>query len=188
KAPTLHIEFPPHRVELVPQLALEECWKNLPGAFLSWFILCQSPNGMKWDKLLLTRDMLVPGQRIRESLLRKYEQYGLLMQQGQLWKISESRAVLKSSTREFQVLFCGDPSVLWGLYRYVLTATPGLLKQRVLWLENKHPVRPLPHIEVVNERGQPPFLFMRWSSDLAVKVLKYLTDHDVRIVADLWRP
>lgn len=188
KAPALDIEFPPYQVEmLVPQSGLEECWKNLPGAFLPWFILCQSQTGMKWDDLLLTRDILAPGQQISFPLLRKYAKYGLLTQQGQTWRIAESRAALQPSAWECQVQFCGDPSVLWGLYRYVLSATPGLLKRPVKWLENK-PLRPLPHIEIRDERGQLPFLLMRWSLDLMERVRTYLRDHDVHIVPDLWRP
>jgi hypothetical protein len=195
KASTLGIEFPPYQIKILePQPDLEECWKNLPGSFLPWFILCQSQTGMKWDDLLLTRDIVAPGQQISLPVLRQYAKYGLLVQQGQAWKIAESRAVLKTPRGEFQVLFCGDPSVLWNLYRDILSTTPGLLKRRGLWLENE-PL--LPHVEVLNEKGQPPFLFiqwspMRWSRDLiralAVKVPKYLTDHDVHIVPDLWRP
>jgi hypothetical protein len=189
KAPALGIEFPPYRVEmLVSQPGLEECWKNLPGAFLPWFILCQSPTGMKWDDLLLTRDILAPGQQISFPLLRKYEKYGLLIQQGQTWRIAESRAVLKLSTWECQVQFCGDPSILWGLYRYVSSSISGLKKRTVLRPDTHPPLRTLPSIEVINEQRQLPFLFMRWRSELTEKVKTYLSDHNVRIVSDLWRP
>ncbi len=189
KAPSLDIEFPPYPIEmLVPQPILEACWENLPGAFLPWFILCQSPSGMTWDDILLTRDILAPGEQISFPLLQKYAKYGLLMQQGQRWEIADSRAVLKSSTWEHQVRFCGDPSVLWGLYRYVLSSV-GELKRRIVWRPGKHrPLRTLPSVEVISEQRQPPFLFMRWRSDLAEKVKTYLRAHNVHIVSDLWRP
>jgi hypothetical protein len=189
KAPALDIEFPPYQVEmLVPQPDVDACWKNLPGTFLPWFLLCQSSTGMKWDDLLLMGDILAPGQRISFPLLRKYEKYGLLTQQGQMWRITESRAVMKPSASECQMHFCGDPSILWGLYRYISSSMHNLKKRTVLRPDTHPPLRTLPYIEVINEQRQPPFLFMRWQPGLVEEVKTYLRDHNVHIVPDLWRP
>ncbi len=46
----------------------------------------------------------------------------------------------------------------------------------------------LPVIEVINQRGELPFLQMDWRETQRAAVLKYLQTHDVRIVSNLWRP
>ncbi len=47
KAPELGICIEERRLELEnPKRGMEERWKNLPGSFLPWFVLCQKPQGM----------------------------------------------------------------------------------------------------------------------------------------------
>ncbi len=187
KAPTLGMNFE-QQIEIVKSKpGLDECWKKLPGAFLPWFLLCQSPDGMKWSELLLAKEAIAPQEKeFSEALLRKYARYGLLEQRGQIWKIADSRVVFKPSVHGMcHVLFCGDPSVLWGMYRFIVSSNPELLTQRTIWRPGEA-MRPVPIIEVMNERGQLPYLLMRWQQDMRDEVQTYLERHNVRIVSDLW--
>ena len=157
-----------------PKHSMDECWKNLPGAFLPWFLLCQSrqsPDGMTWDDLLLARDVIAPDSNISYNVIRKYADHGLLKRIGHKWIIAESRMVLTRKTDKCEVKFCGDPSILWGLYRKMYYVLP----------DHK-----LPIIEVVSKRGDLPFLLMRWNK-FYPELDKYLKDHHVRPVYDLWR-
>jgi len=165
---------------LLPKPGLTECWKNLPGAFLPWVLLAQpaagTKEGMRWNDLMLAKEAIAPGQPgFSEPLLRKYAYYRLLRQRGHTWIIAESRAVLESSAAgDCDLRFCGNPAVLWSLFRYVYDQAPGFS---------------LPVIEVVNRRGDLPFLLMRWREEQRRPIKKYLEDpkHNVRIVSDLWR-
>src|SRR5207249_7874514 len=54
---TLSIESPEFKVRYKIYLehskrGMGECWKNLPGAFLPFFLLCQSTEGMRWEDLM----------------------------------------------------------------------------------------------------------------------------------------
>lgn len=187
KAPSLGMNFE-ERIEVVSSKpGMDECWKHLPGAFLPWFLLCQSSTGMKWSELLLAKEAIAPQEKeFSESLLRKYAKYGSLEQRGQLWKIAESRAAFKPSAYDMcPVSFCGDPSVLWGMYRSILISNPELATQRTVWRSGE-PLRSLPVIEVVDERRGLPYLLMSWKDDMKHKVQTYLERHSVRIVSDLW--
>jgi hypothetical protein len=188
KAPKLGIERP-YSVEIVkPMEGMEACWERLPGAYLLWFLLSQpeSPEGMKWDDLMLAKDAIASGEEIKNLHYRfkKYVEHRYLRQQGHTWKIAESRAAMKPIEKglkikskdgvindEFLLEFCGDPSVLWGLYRYILEQAPHMKLQP---------------IEVITKRGYPPFIQMRWKPSQREKVEKYLKGRDVRMVSDLW--
>ena len=151
---------------------IEECWGNLPGAFLPWFLLCQSPDGMTWDDLLLAKDVIAPDSKVSSYLIRKYADQGLLKRVGRKWIIVESRVVFQAlKTGECEVRFCGDPSLLWGLYRKMHHV-----------LHNQK----LPMIAVMSKRGDLPYLLMRWKQ-YHPELRNYLTRHHVRVVADLWR-
>ncbi|MEP6935384.1 MAG: hypothetical protein ABI988_15840, partial [Nitrospirota bacterium] len=120
-----------------PKPGMEKCWEHLPGAFLPWFLLCQTQEGMKWDELLFARDVIAPGLRLSAYLLRKYEKGGFFFQKGVRWKIAESRATLADFDNEkCRLDYCGDPSVLWRLYRRM----------------SRHGIK-LPDVEVINKRG-----------------------------------
>jgi hypothetical protein len=152
-----------------PKGGMEDAWKNLPGAYLEWFLLCQSAEGMKWEDLSLARDVIAPGKRISYYLLRKYEDCGLLCQRNRRWFISESRAVLTPVMGDKIVLdYCGNPSILWRLYRR--------------FTENST----LPVIEVVSKRGEPTYLQMSWDSHLQTEIRDYLIKKHVRIRKSLW--
>ena len=159
---------------LLPREAMTECWQNFPGAFLPWLLLVQTSagatEGMKWSDLMLAKEAIAPAQRgFSEALLHKYARYGLLEKRGVKWVIADSRAVVEPSVDgEFNLRFCGDPSVLWRLFRYMSDKTSNL-----------------PIIEIVNRRGELPFLLMRWQSECQ-RVIKYLQNHHVNLVSDLW--
>lgn len=153
-----------------PKPGMDECWKNLPGAFLPWFLLCQSQEGMKWDDLRLARDIVAPDLGLSAYLLRKYEKYGLLVQQGVRWKIAESRATLTDAGDEkCRLDYCGDPSVLWRFYRWM--SRPGI---------------GLPNVEVVNRRGEVPYLTMTWDAHLRQELHYRLQKMHVWIGSTLW--
>jgi hypothetical protein len=156
---------------------MDECWKNLPGAFLPWILLAQptagTREGMKWNDLMFAKEAIAPGQpSFSQHLLRKYASHGLLTQRGHTWMIAESRAVLETTAAgEFHLKFCGNPTVLWGLFKYVRSNTHGA---------------PLPVVEVVDKRGELPFLLIRWQASQEERVRRYMQNHNVRIVSDLW--
>ncbi|MEW6126345.1 MAG: hypothetical protein AB1757_04715 [Acidobacteriota bacterium] len=177
-------------IEVVkPIPKLEKFWKNLPGKMLPFFLLCQSVEGLKWEDMILAKEILAPNsQRFSVALLRKYESYGLLIQRGQKWQIAESLAVIDTAN-ECHLSFCGDPSLLWGLYREISKENPGLLERQTIFrFENgKHiPQYGLPVIEVVAEPRCLPYFYMAWQKDLKKLIRTYLQKKGVRIVDDLW--
>lgn len=155
-----------------PKPGLDDAWKALPGRFLPWFILCQKPQGMTRAEIEHARSAIAPGGEVGYWQLRDYARYGFFRQRGHSWSVLESRAVLTTSrTGECELRFCGNPSVLWGMFRYI---------------KDKHRAADLPVIEAAKERGFPPFLRMRWGSESKADVLKYLKTHDVHVVPNLW--
>ncbi len=174
KSPQLGIQFK-YRIEmLLRKKSADECWRNLPGAFLPWVLLAQpaigTREGLRWSDLLLAKEVIAPEQHLSAYALRKYERHGLLEQRGVRWLIVESRAVFEPAVDgEWNLRFCGNPVVLWRLFRYM----------------SVHAIS-LPVIEVINRRGEPPFLLMRWKEEHKVRIAKYLENREVRIVSDLW--
>ena len=80
---TLAIEAPDVNFKVQYQIYLDhskagmdQCWKDLPGAFLPWFLLCQSHEGMTWEDLMLARHLIAPDLRVSYYLLRKYADLG----------------------------------------------------------------------------------------------------------------
>jgi len=153
-----------------PKTGMDKCWEHLPGAFLPWFLLCQTNEGMKWDDLMLAQEIIEPKVRLSAYLLRKYEKYGLFVQEGVRWKIAESRATLLNiGERRCRLDYCGDPSLLWRIYRWM-----------------SRPRVNLPNIEVVNKRGEVPYLRMNWDIDLRDEIFYRLEHMNVRIGPSLW--
>ena len=89
---------------------------------------------------------------------------------GVRWVITESRAVFELPVDgECNMQFCGNPAVLWVLFRYMSDKTSDL-----------------PIIEVIHRQGELPFLSMRWKEEQKEIVEKYLKNHTVNFVSDLW--
>lgn len=181
KAPTLGIGFDYQIEMLQPKPGLAGCWQNLPGAFLPLCLLAQPVAGMKegmrWQDLLLAREAIAPYDRASDHhlryRLREYVNCGLLAQQHHSWVIAESRAVITSRNEsEFRLSYCGNPALLWAMFRHLHSQFPDSL----------------PIVEVVNPRGELPFLQMAWRAAQRAAVLKYLQNRHVRIVSNLWRP
>ncbi len=185
KAPELGFSFT-YQIEMrQPKPDLADCWQNMPGAFLPWFLLAQPgagmKEGMKWQELLLAKEAIAPADKTSLSYLRyclrEYVNCGLIAQQGHTWRIAESRAKFElADDGSCQMSYCGNPSILWGLFRYLHEQAAGL---------------PLPQIAVVNRRGELPYLFVEWKAEqqrLAQKYLNNQKQHNVHIVSDLWRP
>ncbi len=176
-SPELGMKFEYPVEMLLRKDSMGECWQNLPGAFLPWILLAQpsagATEGMKWSDLMLAKEAIAPEQRgFSEHLLRKYAHYGLLEKRGVKWVIAESRAVFESTDGgECNLRFCGNPAILWSLFRYMYTSKR---------------TSDLPIIEVINTREEPPFLSMRWKEEQQVIIKRYLISHSVNIVSDLW--
>jgi len=155
--------------------SMTECWRNLPGAYLIWFLLCQIPTGSKLEDLFLAKDIIAPDARqLSTYLLRKYANLGFLLQRGRLWEIAQSRAVVISHASELcQMDYCGDPSILWGLYRKMYYESPN---------------HQLPVIEVINKRGaqEVPYLQMKWNVSLKEQLIRYLQSRGVLMGEALW--
>ena len=176
----IRVDYP---VEILrPKKGMTECWQHLPGAFLPWFLLAQTAagrqdEGMKWSDLMLAKDAIAPAQRtFSEKLLHKYARCGLLEKRGVRWVIADSRTVVAPSVDGMcHLRFCGDPSVLWSLFRYMSDDWPS----------------DLPIIEVINKRDELPFLEMQWRNECRPAIEKYLKNsktHSVTLVSDLWSP
>lgn len=151
---------------------LDDAWKDLPGSFLPWFVLCQKPSGMTRAEIEHACSVVAAGHEVNYWQLREYARYRYFRQWGRNWSIIESRAVLTNSpTGECEVSFCGNPSILWGMFRN---------------MKDKHRAVSLPKIKVVKERGFPSFVRMDWERGFERDVIKYLRTHHVRIVQSLW--
>ena len=86
--------------------------------------------------------------------------------------IRENRAEsVLSPGGQFQLSYCGDPSILWGLYRRMICDIPG---------------GSLPIIEVVDKRGEVPYLKMAWPTQSRETVEKYLQRNNVVVGGLLW--
>ena len=157
KSPELGIEFD-YPIEMLKiKDGTENCWQNLPGAFLPWVLLAQprasgTKEGMKHSDLVLAKDAITPDgqQNFSMPLIRKYAKFGLLKENAsRRWIIAESRAVFEPPVDgECYLRFCGNPALLWGLLRYMSDYAPSL-----------------PVVEVIRKRGEPPYLLMKWKRD-----------------------
>lgn len=170
--PHLQVHFNAEIVDK-PSMGLESCWKNLPGAYLPLVLLCQSSIGMKWEELLLAKDVLAPNLPLSIYLLHKYAQHGLLLLRGHRWEIRESRAEIITLNRNaLRVKYCGDPSKLWGLY--------ARMSQRA-----RHKM--LPMIDIKNTRGEVPYLQMdEWPQYLRNEIEQYFETRGVTLSPILW--
>ncbi len=151
---------------IAAQPHIEKCWKNLPGEFLPFFLLCQKPEGMSWDEILLAKDVIAPNAPdFSEWQLRQYAKFGYLRQKGKLWQIAESKAVLSASENNIcQILFVGNPALLWSLYTEIALKHPKLLNEKKIVRVGKPTLYPLPPIQIVLEK-KLPFLQMNWRDD-----------------------
>lgn len=170
--PHIHAKFD---VELIHRSweAIDDSWKALPGAFLPMFLLCQSTEGMKWEDLVLAKDVIAPRQsQLSEYLLHKYARHGFLVQRGHRWFVNESRAALRSlNNDQIEMNYCGDPSKLWGLYRRMYHRMRGAT---------------LPLIEVIDRRGEIPYLRTIWPLPLRGEIEQSLKRDQVILGAILW--
>ncbi len=167
KSPEFNINY---KIELVDSIKeMKECWENLPGSFLPWFLLCQSNEGMKWEDLMFAKDIIAPDERISYPLLRKYEERGLYKKNGHKWLIAESRATIKNMADKCLFCYCGDPSILWGLYRKMYYCQTNL-----------------PIVEIIDKKREVPYLQMSWECNVNTEIEKYLRKKGVRIGDTLW--
>jgi hypothetical protein len=180
KAPELGISFE-YQVEIL-QLkdGMAGCLGNLPGKFLPMCLLAQAPlgkkEGMKWQDLLLAKEAIAPNGFLNRNLLYGYKNCGIIDHRGHSWMIVESRVKFETpGNGDFQMSYCGDPTVLWRLFRYICDRVLGY---------------PLPKIEVIKNSDELPYLLMRWDAEQQKYVLKFLGNkekYNIRIVSDLWR-
>ena len=82
--------------------------------------------------------------------------------------IKESRATFIPFKQDnCKLEYCGDPSILWGLYRLMY---------------HKMPVNQLP----ITSQTQIPYLQMIWNLSLRGDIERYLKKKGVRICQKLW--
>lgn len=175
----ISIEAKPHICERVAvrivnreQETINRCWANLPGAFIAMFLLCQSTVGMKWEDLVLAKDVIAPSLRFSPYILRKYERLGIAVQRGRRWLIRVNRSEsISLPGASFQLNYCGDPSILWGLYRRMICDIPGEC---------------LPIIEVSDKRGEAAYLKMTWPTQSRDAIEQYLRRNGVAVGGSLW--
>ncbi len=104
---------------------IARCWKNLPGKFLPWFLLTQHPDGLKSEELGFATPMIAAESKFPYYLLKKYDDVGLLVQRNRRWTIAESRAqVTTEADGAILLRFCGDPSIVWNIYRKLVHVIP----------------------------------------------------------------
>jgi hypothetical protein len=121
---------------------------------------------------VLAKDVIAPAARFSPYILRKYERLGLAVQRGRKWMIRENRAESIALPGEaFQLNYCGDPSILWGLYRRMICDIAG---------------DRLPIIEVIDKRGEAAYLKMAWPTQFRVAIEKYLQRNSVVVGGTLW--
>ena len=151
---------------------INRCWQNMPGAFLPMFLLCQSVDGMRWEDLILAKDVIAPRSRVSPYTLHRYERLGYTVLRGRRWFIRENRAewiIVQDDV--FELNYCGDPSILWGLYRRMICDIPG---------------ESLPIIRVSDNRGEIPYLKMSWPLRSKTAIEKYLQKNSVKTGGPLW--
>ena len=104
---------------------IARCWKGLPGKYLPWFLLTQHPDGLKSEELEFATPMIAPGSKFPYYFLKKYADVGLLVQRGHRWTIAESRAHVTTQADGTSLLrFCGDPAIIWSIYRKMVHVIP----------------------------------------------------------------
>ncbi|MGQ0792610.1 MAG: hypothetical protein ACT4NX_00775 [Deltaproteobacteria bacterium] len=196
KAPERGIKFE-HKVEILkPQPDLDKCFNNLPGAFLLWFLLEQSNEGMKWEDLLLAKEIIAPtSPKISSPLLSKYAKCGLIQKKGQLWQIAESRACVleRMESGDWNMKFCGKPSALWGLikdlHEFNQRRKQEMQRHRKIYVDPKRVPTFNPQnlvVEVVNNYPEPPYLCIKYRENQKDRVMDYLKKNDIHIVSNLW--
>jgi hypothetical protein len=127
---------------------------------------------MKWEDLLLAKDVIAPHSRFSPYQLHKYERLGVAVLRGRRWMIRENRATLMPLIGQaFQLNYCGDPSILWGLYRRMICDIPG-----------EH----LPIIEIIDKRGEGAYVIMNWPTQFRDLIEKYLQRNRVIVGESLW--
>jgi hypothetical protein len=170
---TVYSEFEFEYVDSIDEI--DQYWKNLPGDYLLMYLLSQSIEGLTWDKFTFAKDVIAPGAKFPAGQKEKYVNSGYLDGRGKTWRIIESRfEIIQLTQNEIQLNYCGDLSVLWGLYRRLYQ-----LKPFSQTFGNEHDNR-LATINIVNQKGLiPPYLRINWPASLTDKISKYLKRHNV---------
>jgi hypothetical protein len=161
-----------------------DCFRNLPGKMLPFSIICQTSDGMTWDDIMLAREIIDKDGKLYFGQLCKLADHGLLRKSGRKWFIAESRAIVEvkdintSSNvilKKCVVDFCGDPSFLWGLYRYVRAKSPKGTKVS------------FPQIEIMTSKGFPSHCQMHWGNSHKLDIVQYFRNYGVKICQNsLW--
>lgn len=188
-APDLEIRFD-WSVEIIESLQyVDSCWKNLPGDYLIWFLLDQKAGGMSWNDLLMAQSVIYPEAKISLGLLRKYEKYGFIRQEGKTWKIVESRAAIKNQAGACVVEYCGRPSLLWELTRIIINSfrPPAQTKRKRIYVRDTNKSETPLTLGVQTAKCSLPILVLTCRDSFSEQIETYLKKHGVNIVNDLWR-
>lgn len=168
---SLGIELHPEKIDM------SECWANMPGAMLPFFLLCQpskNNQGLKLDEVWFAKEVIAPEHYFYMSALKLAESEGLVEIQNNRWKLVKSRVSLhERESHELEMNYTGDPSILWRLFRQV---------------KEKSPTLDLPKIEIISKRKEIPFVKVFWQNEQIETVKRFLKNkREVEIAEDLWR-
>ena len=127
---------------------------------------------MSYDELILAKEAIAPKLKLKCYLLRKYSMFGYVIKYGKKWVIKKSVAsFLKKNNNYCLLYYCGDPSIIWGLYRRM----HGKAKNHIL-----------PKVNIVNKRGELPYLSMEWDIEHTYNIKSFLTRKGVLFQKELW--
>jgi len=165
---------------LQPKAILADCWTNLPDKFLPFVLLAQpnfkSDKGTTFDEMREIKEIIQPNSRfVSVGFFSHYQNLGVLKGSGNRWQFAKSKIYFGSNDGECFLRFCGNPSFLWVLLRY---------------LAEKLPLAEFNKIEVVFKRNDVTHLFMKLTGEQKNVGEKYVSDYgkryDLTLVDESW--
>lgn len=152
---------------LQPKNNLKDCWSNLPGEFLPFILLAQpnfkSDKGASFDEMREIKEIIQPKSRfVRIGFFHFHENQGVLKGNGNRWQFARSKIYFGARDGEHLLRFCGNPSLLWQMLRYVA---------------EKLPQENFDKIEVVTKKGDLTHLFLKLTERQRAVAEKYVSDY-----------
>ncbi len=165
---------------LQPKTNLADCWTNLPDKFLPFVLLAQpnfkSDKGTSFDEMREIKEIVQPNSRfVSVGFFHFYENLGVLKGNGNRWQFAKSKIYFGANGDESFLRFCGNPSILWALLRYLAE------KLRSVGFSK---------IEIVFKRNDVTHLFMKLTGEQKNLGEKYIGDYgkryDLTLVDENW--
>ncbi len=165
---------------LQPKANLANCWANLPDKFLPFILLAQpnfkSDKGTTFDEMREIKDIVQPhGRFVNVGFFHFYEKLGVLKGSGNRWQFAKSKIYFGANNGESFLRFCGNPSFLWQILRY---------------LAERLPNDEFGKIEVVSKKGDVTHLFLNLTQEQKILSEKYVGDngekYNLSLVDENW--